>query len=113
MLFRSMLEAAKQRLKNEGIRIHQMGIGINKGEAVLGNLGSAQHLDYTLIGRTVNLAARLCSMAQSLSIVVSESVRDELVGSLGVDFTNERRASVRGFREPIRIYDLTRRGEGP
>ena len=103
-----MLDASRDRLASEGIRIHQMGIGINKGEAVLGNLGSAEHLDYTLIGRTVNLAARLCSMAQSLSIVVSESVRAELIGSVGVGFTNERRATVRGFRDPIPIYDLTR-----
>ena len=106
-----MLDASRARLASEGIRIHQMGIGINKGEAVLGNLGSAEHLDYTLIGRTVNLAARLCSMAQSLSIVVSESVRDELVGSVGVGFTNRRSATIRGFREPIPIYDLTRGGD--
>ncbi len=103
-----MLEASRERLASEGIRIHQMGIGINKGQAVLGNLGSTEHLDYTLIGRTVNLAARLCSMAQSLSIVVSESVRDELTGSIGIGFTNERRATIRGFRDPIPIYDLTR-----
>lgn len=107
-----MLEASRERLANEGIRIHQMGIGINRGEAVIGNLGSDEHLDYTLIGKTVNLAARLCSMAQSLSIVVSQSVREELAGSTGVSFVNERRASVRGFREPISIYDLTRSGTG-
>ena len=106
-----MLEASRERLINEGIRIHQMGIGINKGEAVIGNLGSSEHLDYTLIGKTVNLAARLCSMAQSLSIVVSQSVRDELIGSAGVGFVNDRRATIRGFRDPIPIYDLTR-GEG-
>jgi adenylate cyclase len=103
-----MLEASRERLAKEGILIHQMGIGINKGEAVIGNLGSAEHLDYTLIGKTVNLAARLCSMAHSLSIVVSQSVRDELVGSTGVGFANERRATVRGFRDPISVFDLTR-----
>jgi adenylate cyclase len=103
-----MLEASRERLAKEGIRIHQMGIGINKGEAVIGNLGSAEHLDYTLIGKTVNLAARLCSMAHSLSIVVSQSVRDELVGSTGIGFANERRATVRGFRDPISVFDLTR-----
>jgi len=103
-----MLDASRARLASEGIRIHQMGIGINKGEAVLGNLGSSEHLDYTLIGRTVNLAARLCSMAESLSIVVSQSVRDELSGTTGVEFVKARRAGVRGFRDPILIYDMTR-----
>ncbi len=106
-----MLEASRERLASEGIRIHQMGIGINKGEAVIGNLGSTEHLDYTLIGKTVNLAARLCSMAESLSIVVSQSIHDELAGSVGVGFVNERRAPVRGFRDPITIFDLIR-GKG-
>lgn len=103
-----MLEASRERLASESIRIHQMGIGINKGEAVIGNLGSAEHLDYTLIGKTVNLAARLCGMAESLSIVVSQSIHDELAGSVGVGFFNERRAPVRGFRDPITIFDLIR-----
>ncbi|MFM9969255.1 MAG: adenylate/guanylate cyclase domain-containing protein [Burkholderiales bacterium] len=103
-----MLDSSRERLASEGIRIHQMGIGINKGEAVIGNLGSSEHLDYTLIGKTVNLAARLCSMAHSLSIVVSQSVRDELLGSSALGFANQRMATVRGFRDPISIYDLTR-----
>ena len=85
-----------------------MGIGINKGEVVLGNLGSAEHLDYTMIGRTVNVAARLCSMAQSLSIVVSESVRRDMASARGLEFTNERSATIRGLRDPITVYDMKR-----
>lgn len=103
-----MVDESRELLVNEDVPIHQMGIGIHRGDAVLGNLGSTRHLDYTIIGKSVNLAARLCAMADSLSIVVSESVRDGLVTRRGMKFDNERRASVRGFREPIAIWDLMR-----
>jgi class 3 adenylate cyclase len=106
-----MLEASRRNLATEKLKIRQMGIGIHRGDAVLGNLGSARHLDYTLIGKTVNLAARLCSMAESLSIVVSQNVRESLEGDARVRFDNERRVSVKGFKEPIAVFDLSR-GEG-
>ncbi len=103
-----MLEASRRHLETEGLRIHQLGIGIHRGDAVSGNLGSSRQLDYTLIGKTVNLAARLCSMAESLSIVVSHTVRDALVHDQRFAFDRGRRVTVRGFKEPISIYDLTR-----
>jgi len=103
-----MLEASRKNLATEGLRIHQMGIGIHRGDAVIGNLGSSKHLDYTLVGKTVNLAARLCSMADSLSIVVSRAVRDALATDRRFVFANERRVAVRGFKEPISVYGLER-----
>jgi adenylate cyclase len=44
-----ILEASKRRVEEEGLRISQLGIGIHKGSAIMGNLGSAQQLDYTLV----------------------------------------------------------------
>lgn len=103
-----MLEASRRHLASEGLKIHQLGIGIHAGDAVIGNLGSSRHLDYTLIGKTVNLAARLCSMAQSLSIVVSEAVRDRIESDASLSFSNERHVTVKGFKDPIAVYDLGR-----
>jgi adenylate cyclase len=103
-----MREASRRHLESEGLKIGQMGIGIHRGDAVIGNLGSARHLDYTLIGKTVNLAARLCSMAQSLSIVVSEGVRNSLAENPRVRFDNERRMTVKGFKDPIAVFDLSK-----
>jgi len=92
----------------EHLKIRQLGIGIHAGPVITGNLGSSSRLDYTLIGKTVNLAARLCSMAQRMSIVVSQAVRDAVPPDPRLAFRNERDATVRGFKEPIAVFDLCR-----
>src|SRR2546422_4288734 len=63
-------------------RIRQLGIGIHAGRVVIGNIGSPEHLDYSVIGTTVNLAARLCGHAEPMSIVVSSAVRDAVPNDL-------------------------------
>lgn len=103
-----ILEFAHSRIQQQAARIHQLGMGIHKGEAIIGNLGSNEHLDYTLVGKTVNLAARLCGVADRLSIVVSHEVRDALMGDQRVKFSPGREAIVRGFNRPVQIFELSR-----
>jgi class 3 adenylate cyclase len=83
------------------------GLGIHRGHAMVGNLGSEKHLDYTVVGKTVNLAARLCGLARQ-SIVVSQAVRDAASGAPEFAFQSERPATVRGFSDPVTVYDLQR-----
>jgi class 3 adenylate cyclase len=87
----------------------QARIGIHQGAAMIGNLGSAEHLDYTVVGEPVNLAARLCGLARD-AIVVSQAVRDALRDAPGFAFANERSATIRGFSEPVGVCDLLRPG---
>ncbi len=60
--------------EQQGRRSFKMGIGINSGPAVVGNIGSQEHMEYTAIGDTVNLAARLETVTKDLGvdIIVSE-----------------------------------------
>jgi adenylate cyclase len=74
---------------------------------MVGNLGSSEHLDYTIVGKTVNLAARLCGLA-SQSIVVSQAVRDAVANDPAFAFRSERPAVIRGFRDPVTVFDLQR-----
>ncbi len=56
----------------------RIGIGINTGVAVMGNIGSVDRMDFTAIGDVVNTAARLCSIARADEILVSEEVVNHL-----------------------------------
>jgi adenylate cyclase len=76
---------------------------------VIGNIGSPEHLDYSAIGSAVNLAARLCGQAQAMSIVVSKAVRDTVVDDSRLSFNAERRVRIRGIKEPVTVYTLSRR----
>src|SRR5438132_14320458 len=64
-----------------GITIRN-GVGINTGEAVVGTMGSKQRLEYTAIGDTINLGARLESITKDYgaSIIISESTYDYVHG---------------------------------
>jgi adenylate cyclase len=87
-------------------QLWRSGIGIHMGRAVIGNIGSADRLDYTAIGTTVNLAARLCGQAKATSIVVSKSVRDAVSRDSSLQFHFERQVEIRGMREPVTVFTL-------
>lgn len=84
----------------------QSGIGIHMGRAVIGNIGSADRQDYTAIGTTVNLAARLCGQAKATSVVVSKSVRDAACEDPYLRFHSERQVEIRGMRGPVEVFTL-------
>lgn len=100
-----ILQSAMKRHGGAG-EIGSLGIGIHAGTAVAGNIGSDEHLDYSVIGSAVNLAARLCGYADPMSIIVSKAVRDALGGEPRVLFTDERQVRVRGISEPVTVYTL-------
>tara|TARA_B100001989_G_scaffold252706_1_gene235779 strand:+ start:1539 stop:3107 length:1569 start_codon:yes stop_codon:yes gene_type:complete len=103
-MFKKLDQFNKEITKN-GFEPFQIGIGINKGKAVSGNIGSEQQMNYTVIGDTINLGARLCSHAKSGQILISNSVKDHI--SKIHDFKKIPSIAVKGKSKPIDVWLYT------
>ncbi len=92
--------------QTNGRPLIKMGIGINSGTAIVGNIGSYDHMEYTAIGDTVNLAARLESATKELGldIVVSEQTYEAIRPLF--QWKDAGAIAVRGRTAPVRAYSV-------
>jgi adenylate cyclase len=82
-----------------------LGIGINKGEVVAGNVGSPAYMSFTIIGDAVNIASRLMQRARAGEMLLSDRVMDALKeGGFQVDAVSLPPLTLRGRSEPIALF---------
>ena len=100
------LEVLNEELESEGLLPINIGIGINTGECVVGNMGSDQRFDYSVLGDAVNLAARLEGQTKSYGVktLIGEDTKSELNDEfVTLELDN---LAVKGKTEPVTIYTV-------
>jgi adenylate cyclase len=83
-----------------------IGIGINTGELIMGAMGSEDRMDFTILGDTVNLGARLCAHATRGQILLSEATQKELKDIGWIQTAKLEPIRVKGKSEPIQVYEV-------
>ena len=102
---RKRMKMLRQKWRQHGInKPLQVRMGVNTGYCTVGNFGAETRMDYTIIGKEVNLASRLESVAQPEEILVAEStynlIRDTVM------CRDRGQINVKGFSKPVPIYEI-------
>jgi class 3 adenylate cyclase len=84
----------------------KMRIGLNSGPVIVGSIGDDLRMDYTAIGDTTNLAARMESLAVPGTIMVSHDTQSRVAGQF--EFRVLGKTSIKGKEHPVDIYELTK-----
>jgi len=99
------LSRVNTKLKLKKLPVLKMGIGINTGKLVIGNIGSKTRMKYGVVGESINIASRIESLTIPNQILISEAVYQKV--SHIVKAIGNIRTGIKGFREPIQIYDVS------
>jgi class 3 adenylate cyclase len=98
----SIISAWNQERLSQGTFPIEIGIGIHTGPMLAGNMGAENRLNYTVIGSNVNLAARLCSAARGMEILISQDTLDEVQAEVTCEAVPP--LTLKGFDKPVPVY---------
>jgi adenylate cyclase len=105
-------KASGQELKTEGMPSWHSRFGIHNGEVIVGNIGTAEHMNYSIIGDAVNTTSRLEKINKTYhtSIIISDSIKDKVWNQFitrPLDYL-----AVRGKKNRLMIHELIGTIEG-
>jgi class 3 adenylate cyclase len=89
-----------------GKQLFSIGIGINTGYAIVGNIGSRNRMDYTVMGDCVNTAAKIQQVAKGGEIVLGDNTYQENKGKFPIK--NSARMALKNKTEPVQCYYVAR-----
>jgi adenylate cyclase len=100
------LKELKKKWKEEGIPSFDIGIGLNSGNAIVGNMGSSTRFDYTAMGDNVNLASRMEGLNKlyGTNIIITQKTYNIVKDDFEIRKLDA--VKVKGKKKPILIYEL-------
>lgn len=98
------MAAVDEQSAAQGLPRLEMGIAINTGEAVVGNIGSRKRTKYGVVGSHVNLTARIEALTVGHQVLVSEATRR--ASSLDLDVVDELEFTAKGFEAPVKVLEI-------
>lgn len=101
---KAMIELKLKWIKEGFSHPFDIRMGINSGFCTVGNFGSKNRLDYTIIGNVVNLASRLENIAKENQILISQETYNLINDEISCD--KKEKILVKGFSEPIQTYEI-------
>ena len=97
------MEDVNEANRKEDLPEIEMGIGIHTGQVVLGNIGSAERMKYGVVGRHVNLTARIQSYTIGGQILISETTRREAGATLKLG--KQTAIKAKGIEHPVTVCE--------
>ena len=98
------LDAGADRWRDEyGVEV-RLAIGVNSGEAIVGNIGSDKRMEYTVVGDVVNVAARLEAIAGANQVLVAEGTHDLVGDDFELRLLGARKLT--GRKTETNVYEL-------
>lgn len=104
LLIQRLVEHENQWREQQGLFPVRFRVGINSGTMLAGNMGSRERMEYTVVGDTVNLASRLCGIANSGQIVISKEMYLNNSANECVLAGEYQSIRLRGITQPVSTY---------
>ena len=113
LLMKESLRRLNADWQKRGLRTFEMGCGVNFGEVIFGNIGSARKMEPTVIGDAVNTTSRLEGLTKDYGrdLLLGEAAADLVKDTYRLQFVDK--VTMKGKTKPLRIYSVVSRSDVP